>query len=134
MPVEPLFPFGFGLSYTTFSYSQLEVQPKVISPGGKVRILAMVTNTGRVGGEEIVQCYVQDCISTLTRPVRELKGFKRISLQPAESKIVEFELGPVELSYYGPGGKWILEPGKFLVWVGGDSGAALEGTFEIQPG
>ncbi len=132
MPVEPLFPFGFGLSYTTFSYSRLEVQPKVIPPGAKVHISATVTNTGRVGGEEIAQCYVQDCISALTRPVRELKGFKRIHLQPTESKTVEFELGPAELSYYGPGGKWVLEPGKFLVWVGGDSLAALEESFEVR--
>ena len=131
MPVTPHFPFGFGLSYTRFAIDRLEVQPQVVQPGGKVRVSVTVTNTGGCDGEEVVQCYVQDCVSRLTRPVRELKGFERVALKPGESRRVAFDLGAEELSYYGPGGKWVLEPGDFKVWVGNDSNASLEGSFSV---
>jgi len=78
-----------------------------------------------------VQCYVQDCVSRLTRPVRELKGFERVALKPGESRRVTFDLGAEELSYYGLGGQWVLEPGEFKVWVGNDSNASLEGSFSV---
>ena len=130
LPAEPLFPFGFGLSYTTFEYSDLAVAPKT---GGEVGVSAMVKNTGQCAGDEVVQCYIQDCVAELTRPVRELKGFRRVSLQPGEERRVEFFLGAEELSYYGRGGKWVLEPGEFKVWVGADSNAALEGAFRVEP-
>jgi beta-glucosidase len=132
MPAEPLFPFGFGLSYTTFAYQGLEVQPVAISPGESVKVSVTVTNTGSSAGEEVVQCYVQDCVSGLTRPVKELKGFTRLTLKPGESRRVEFILGPNELSYYGPGGKWVLEPGEFKVGVGGDSLVGLDKSFVVR--
>lgn len=131
MPVTPLFPFGFGLSYTSFAIDGLDVQPQAVEPGGKVRVTVTVTNTGTREGEEVVQCYVQDCVSRRTRPVRELKGFERLALQPGESRRVTFELGMDELGYYGPGGKWVLEPGDFKVWVGSSSEASLEGRFRV---
>ena len=131
MPVTPLFPFGFGLSYTRFAIDGLEVQPQSVQPGGRVRVSVTVTNTGERDGEEVVQCYLQDCVSRLTRPVRELKGFERVALQAGESRRVSFELGAEELSYYGPGGRWVLEPGEFKVWVGSDSNASLEGSFRV---
>jgi beta-glucosidase len=132
MPAEPLFPFGFGLSYTTFAYQGLEVQPVAISPGESVKVSVTVTNTGSSAGEEVVQCYVQDCVSGLTRPVKELKGFTRLTLKPGESRRVEFILGPNELSYYGPGGKWVLEPGEFKVGVGGDCLVGLDKSFVVR--
>lgn len=132
IPIEPLFPFGFGLSYTTFAYRDLEIQPENPRLGEAVRVTVTCTNDGLRPGEEIVQCYIQDCFSSLTRPERELKGFRRILLQPGESRRIEFTLGPDELSYYGPAGLWTLEPGEFKVWVGGDSAAALEGSFVLQ--
>ncbi len=131
MSVEPLFPFGFGLSYTTIAYSDLAIRSAQGKSKLPVIITAVVTNTGDRSGEEIAQCYLQDCVSSLTRPERELKGFVRISLQPGESRTVEFRLGENELSYYGRNGTWILEPGEFKVWIGGNSQATLEGSFII---
>ncbi|MHB0967905.1 MAG: fibronectin type III-like domain-contianing protein, partial [Bellilinea sp.] len=101
--------------------------------GETVNVSVQVQNTAQRAGDEVVQCYVQDCVSRLTRPVRELKGFRRVSLQPGETRRVEFTLGPDEFSYYGPGGKWVLEPGEFKVWVGNDSRAELEGFFTVTP-
>lgn len=128
---EPLFPFGFGLSYTTFAYDDLRVEPAEIRAGGQVTVSARVTNTGSRAGEEVAQCYLQDCVASITRPVRELKGFARLALQPGESRRVSFTLGADELSFYNRQGKWVLEPGAFKVWVGGDATATLEGTFTV---
>jgi beta-glucosidase len=107
------------------------VEALAVQPGGRVRVSVTVTKTGEREGEEVVQCYLQDCVSRLTRPVRELKGFERVALQAGESRRVSFELGAEELSYYGPGGRWVLEPGEFKVWVGSDSNASLEGSFRV---
>lgn len=131
LPRAPLYPFGFGLSYTTFEITDLKLSVGRLKADEKVIVAVRVTNTGSRAGDEVVQCYIQDCVSRLTRPVRELKGFSRVSLQPGESRRVEFTLGAEELSYYGPGGKWVLEPGEFTVWVGSDSNAALEGSFQV---
>ena len=133
LPGKPLYPFGFGLSYTTFEISDLRLSRDQFKAGETVNVSVLVQNAGQRAGDEVVQCYVQDCVSRLTRPVRELKGFKRMSLQPGETRRVEFALGPDELSYYGPGGKWVLEPGAFKVWVGNDSRAELEGSFTVTP-
>ena len=132
MPVTPLFPFGFGLSYTHFEIDHLHVQPAEISPDATVQVSVTVTNAGDRVGDEVVQCYIQDQVSQLTRPVRELKGFQRVTLQPGESRQVTFTLGRDELAYYGPGGQWMLEPGGFQVWVGSDSTASLEGSFSVK--
>lgn len=126
IPATPLFPFGYGLSYTTFAYSDVTVQAK---EGGMV-VTAVVTNTGSCKGTEIVQCYVQDCVASITRPVRELKGFTRISLEPGQSQVVTFELDSEALSFYGRKRQHLLEPGEYMVWVGGDSCAdeVVKGT------
>jgi len=131
LPSTPLYPFGYGLSYTHFEFEDLQL-PAEIALGQPVRVSARVTNGGRRAGEVVVQCYLQDCVSRTTRPVRELKGFQRIALQPGESRRVEFNLGLEELSYYGPGGQWVCDPGDFKVWVGGDSDASLEGTIRLR--
>jgi beta-glucosidase len=133
MPSTPLFPFGFGLSYTTFEYGDLRLSNAEIGVSESVTVSALVANTGPRAGEEVAQCYIQDCVASVTRPVRELKGFARVMLQPGESRRVEFVLGPEELSFYGRDGKRRVEPGDFKVWVGGDSAAALEGGFRVNP-
>lgn len=124
---DPLYPFGFGLGYTTFAYADLQIHPR--ADGARVSV--QVTNTGARAGECVAQLYVQDCIASLTRPVRELKGFQRAALQPGETRRLEFDLGFEELAFYRQDGKLALEPGEFRVWVGADCTAALEGRFTI---
>lgn len=128
---SPLFPFGFGLSYTTFNYSNLRIIPDSQKPG--ITVSAEVTNTGHKAGTTVAQCYLRDVVAAVARPVRELKGFERIHLSAGETKSVMFRLGPEELSYLNDNGDEILEPGRFQVWVGGDSNAELGTEFEITP-
>jgi beta-glucosidase len=118
---NPLFPFGHGLSYTTFSYAAPTVTPAKITPDGRAKVSVEVTNTGSRAGDEVVQLYVRAEVSRVTRPVLELKGFRRITLKPGETQTVSFELGPEELSYHGPDLKRVVEPGRFRVMVGGSS-------------
>jgi beta-glucosidase len=119
--IEPLFPFGFGLSYTTFEYSDLRV-PETVRPGGPVEVSVTVTNTGNRAGKEVVQLYVSDKASSLARPLKELKGFKKVSLDPGESETVTFTLDRRALSFYDPAQKqWVAEPGAFAVLVGSSS-------------
>jgi beta-glucosidase len=117
----PLFPFGHGLSYTTFSYSAPTVAPTRIAPDGRATVSVEVTNTGQRAGDEVVQLYIRAEVSRATRPVMELKGFQRIALEPKERRTVTFELGPDQLSYHGPDMKRVVEPGRFQVMVGGNS-------------
>jgi beta-glucosidase len=118
---EPLFPFGHGLSYTTFEYSNLSVSPAQIGPVGQAKVSVKVTNTGKRAGDEIVQLYIHDLVSSVTRPVMELKDFKRISLAPSESKVVEFQITPDKLSFLDLNMNRIVEPGWFDIMVGASS-------------
>jgi beta-glucosidase len=118
---EPLFPFGFGLSYTTFAYSNLKVAPEKIGPAGRASVSVTVTNTGRVAGDEIVQLYLRDRVSSVTRPVKELKGFERISLAPGQSRTVTFDITPDKLSFLNQNMERVVEPGMFDVMVGASS-------------
>jgi beta-glucosidase len=118
---EPLFPFGYGLSYTTFEYSNLKVSPSQIGVAGQARASVTVTNTGKRAGDEIVELYIRDLVSSVTRPVMELKDFKRISLAPGESKIVEFTITPDKLSFFDLNMKRVVEPGWFDIMVGTSS-------------
>ncbi|HEU4833247.1 MAG TPA: glycoside hydrolase family 3 N-terminal domain-containing protein [Pyrinomonadaceae bacterium] len=118
---EPLFPFGFGLSYTTFAYSDLKISPAKIGPADNARVSVTVTNTGKRAGDEIVQVYIRDLVSSVTRPIMELKDFKRISLAPGESKTVEFVITPDKLSFFDLNMKNVVEPGWFDVMVGTSS-------------
>ncbi len=130
LPLAPLYPFGFGLSYTQFDYRQLTVQSGAWkSSGGEIS--AEVTNIGERAGTEIVQLYVRDRVGSVTRPLRELKGFERVSLQPGETQRVRFHLAPDDLSFTRFDGTWGWEAGKFDVWVGPDSTRGLQGAFEI---
>jgi beta-glucosidase len=118
---KPLFPFGHGLSYTSFSYTAPTVSPARIAPDGRATASVEVANTGSRAGDEVVQLYIRAEVSRATRPVMELKGFRRISLAPGERCTVTFELGPEQLSYHGPEMKRVVEPGRFQVMVGGSS-------------
>jgi beta-glucosidase len=118
---EPLFPFGFGLSYTTFAYSNLKISPATIGVAGEAKVSVSVRNTGSRAGDEIVQLYVRDLVSSVTRPVKELKDFKRIPLAPGESKTVEFVITPDKLSFLDVNMKSVVEPGWFDIMVGTSS-------------
>jgi beta-glucosidase len=131
--VSPEFPFGFGLSYTTFEYRNLVVSPTEARVGESVTVSAQVLNTGNVAADEVVELYVRDLVASITRPVRELKGFRRLRLNPGEARVVEFRLGSEALAFYRSSGEFSAEPGRFQVFVGGDSHAALSGEFELLP-
>lgn len=118
---KPLYPFGYGLSYTTFEYSNLRITPRDVDASGQVSIQVDVTNTGKMAGDEVVQLYVHIPAQNVTRPVKELKGFKRISLDPGQSKTVIFELPVALLGFYDENMDFVVEPGKVDVFVGSSS-------------
>jgi beta-glucosidase len=120
--IEPLFPFGYGLSYTKFDYSDLKISPEKVSAGQTVEVSLQVRNSGSRAGAEVVELYVHDGHSSVDRPVQELKGFRRVELAPGESKAVHFTLDQNAMAYYSAGKKeWVTEPGEFDVWVGSSS-------------
>jgi beta-glucosidase len=129
----PLYPFGFGLSYTTFVYDEPQLSTKTIAPGQTLAVTVRITNAGKRAGSEVVQLYVRDLVASLVRPVKELKAFRRVHLRAGESKIVEFALNAEQLGYYNGEGKLVLEPGAFALGVGGDSSVALSEEFELRP-
>jgi beta-glucosidase len=129
----PLFPFGYGLSYGKFSYSDFELSATAIKAGQPLRVQARVANSGDRPGTEVVQLYIRDVVSQPVRPVRELKAFRRIHLRPGESKTVKFTLNAPDLAYLSAQGEPVLDPGRFAVWVGGDSSTELGGEFELLP-
>jgi len=128
---EPLFPFGFGLSYTTFKYSELQIAKPKIGAGEETTVSVNVTNTGKRSGDEIVQMYIRDEVSSVTRPNKELKGFARISLEPGASKRVTFTVTPEKLQFYNREMKRVVEPGKFQIMVGGSSVDLTSQTLEV---
>jgi len=131
LPVTPLFPFGHGLSYTTFSYSDLRLSSPRITPAGTESVSVTVTNTGSREGVEVVQLYVHDEVASVTRPVRALAGFRRVSLKPGDARTLDFQLTSKELGLYNKDMKFVVEPGKFRVFVGGSSVGGLEAEFEV---
>jgi beta-glucosidase len=128
---RPLFPFGFGLSYAHFHYHGIRTSAAEIRLGESVTISAELTNRGRVAAEEVVQFYVRDLVASITRPVKELKNFRRVRLEPGETVTVAFELHTDELAFYGPAMRYAAEPGEFAAWIGGDSDAELKTMFRI---
>ncbi|MBE0696571.1 MAG: glycoside hydrolase family 3 C-terminal domain-containing protein, partial [Anaerolineaceae bacterium] len=131
-PVTPLFPFGFGLSYTTFSYADLEITPAEVEAEGKLTVSASITNTGMVFGEEVVQLYIADLVASRVRPVRELKGFQKIAIAPGETRRVTFDLPAATLGFFDQEMQYVVEPGQFKVWVGPNSHEGLAGEFRVQ--
>jgi len=129
----PLYPFGYGLSYAQFAFSNLQVSAPNVKVGDKLEVTADVQNTGSVAGDEVAQLYIHQQAGSASRPVRQLKGFERITLGPGEKKTVHFTLGKDELSYWsGQTKSWIEEPEQFDVWVGGDSNASLHASFHVE--
>jgi beta-glucosidase len=128
---EPLFPFGYGLTYTTFKYSNLRVLTPTVSLAGTVRVTADVQNTGSRSATEVVQFYVHDRVAPTSRPVRELKGFSRITLAPGESKTVEFSVNANDLGSYDPQMHWIVPAGTYDLWVAANATEGVQGTFEM---
>jgi beta-glucosidase len=127
----PLYPFGYGLSYSGFSYGNLTLDRDHITKGETLHVAVDVTNTGERVADEVVQLYIHQRYGRAARPVRELKGFRRLTLQPGESRRIGFELGPGELRYWHPQERdWVLDSATFDVWVGGDSMTQLGTTFD----
>ena len=131
-PSTPLYPFGFGLSYTTFSITDLQLSKNELKAGESLEATAKVTNTGGIAGDEVVQLYIHQRAGSTSRPIRELKGFERVALKPGETKTVRFTLGKKELTYWSEGRRaWVEEPEEFDVWVGDDSNAQLHANFHV---
>jgi beta-glucosidase len=129
----PLFPFGFGLSYTSFEYSELTMEPAEVSAGGTVHVRCRVRNSGARAGDEVVQLYIRDVLASVARPVIELKGFRRIHLAPGEQTTVTFTLGREELKMLDRDMKWVVEPGVFRVMIGASSkDIRLRGEFAVR--
>ena len=133
-PSTPLWPFGYGLSYTTYKYAELQLSAKAVSQNQNVRVSVKVTNTGQRDGVEIVQLYIRDKYSSVTRPVKELKDFARVALKAGESKVVTFTITPDKLAFYDKKMKWIVEPGEFVVMAGASSAdeSLLKETFILK--
>jgi beta-glucosidase len=128
----PLYPFGYGLSYTTFKYSSLALSSAKVKAGESLKVSAEVENTGAVEGDEVVQLYIHQTSGLQARPVRELKGFQRVTLAPGAKKTVTFTLGRDELKYWNTAArKWVVDPVAFDLWVGGDSQATLKSKFNV---
>jgi beta-glucosidase len=130
----PLFPFGYGLSYTSFSFANLKVATPQVKAGAPVTVTVDVANTGSAAGDEVAQLYVHQKSGSDSRPVRELKGFRRLTLKPGETQAVTFTLGPEELRYWSTSqGKWVQDAAAFDIWVGSDSTANLHANLEVLP-
>lgn len=119
--VSPLFPFGFGLSYTTFALKNVRLKKKRIGKKDSTPLLVDVTNTGQRAGAEVVQMYIRDCVSSVTRPVKELKGFKKVFLQPGETQTAVLDITPESLAFYDVNMQYVVEPGEFEIMVGTSS-------------
>lgn len=129
---QALFPFGYGLSYTSFEYSNLRITPERITPNRKLKVGVDVKNIGQRRGDEVVQLYLHDNLASLARPIKELKGFKRVTLEPGEEKTVEFNIGPEDLSFYDLNMNLVVEQGEFEVTIGSSSeDIRLRGKFEV---
>lgn len=128
---EPLYAFGYGLSYTTFDYSNLKISSDKMNFTGKLNVTVDVTNTGNYDGKEVVQLYIRDLVGSVTRPVRELKGFQKIDIKKGEKRTVNFEITVEDLKFYNSDLKFIAEPGQFDIFVGTDSNADKKVSFEL---
>ncbi len=130
---DPLYPFGYGLSYTTFSYSDVKLSSTVLKAGQKITASVSVTNTGNKDGREVVQLYIRDMVGSITRPVKVLKGFQKIELKAGEAKTVSFDITVNDLKYYNYDLKYAAEPGDFKIFIGANSRDVKEADFKLQP-
>ena len=130
-PWTPLFPFGYGLSYTKFRISNLQLSALLIDANGRLTVSVEVENVGRRAGDEVVQLYIRDPVASMTRPVKELKSFQRLTLQPGEKRRVEFVLDHEQLGFWNREMRYVVEPGEFRVMVGSSSEDLIEAKFEV---
>ena len=133
VPNSPLLPFGYGLSYTTFEYSDLNIEKNEIAQGESVTVKVTVKNTGDYDGEEVVQLYLHDVVRSITPPLRQLKGFKKVFIKKGESKTLTITLSPDDLKFYDSSLDFVAESGDFEVFVGGNSNAELKADFHLNP-
>ncbi len=132
VPNEPLYPFGYGLSYTSFQYNNLSLDKKSMKVTDTLTVSVEVTNTGAREGAEVVQLYIRDKMASVTRPVKELKGFQKIALKPGQTQTVAFKITRNSLSFYNNELQWVCEPGEFEIMVGGNSRDVLRQTFVVE--
>ena len=128
---SPLYPFGYGLSYTTFEYSKMDISNKILEKDSSIKVSIEIKNTGKLKGKEVVQMYIKDRFASVTRPVRELKGFELVELNPGETKIVSFEISESLLKFYSAKEVWESESGFFDVFIGTDSNATINESFKL---
>jgi len=132
LSTKPLYPFGYGLSYTTFKYSNLRLSNDHMKAEQGTEVSVDITNTGSVAGDTVAQVYIHQRAGSASRPVRQLKGFRRVALKPGETQTLKFSLGKDELSFWSPQTKvWAVEPGAFDVWAGEDSTASLHSDLVV---
>lgn len=131
VPNTPLFPFGYGLSYTSFDYSNIKVSSNTLSKGGKITVSVDVKNTGNFDGKEVVQLYIRDLVGSVTRPVKELKGFQKVAIKKGETKNISFELTEEDLKFYNSNLDFVAEAGEFEVFVGTNSDTQMKLKFEL---
>ncbi len=129
---SPLYPFGYGLSYTEFEYSEITLTKRVLKEGTKIEASVTLTNGGKVKGKEVVQMYIRDHFASVTRPVRELKDFELVEIEPGESKLITFELTPETLQFYSVNKKWESEPGTFSLFIGTNSATTRRADFKLE--
>jgi beta-glucosidase len=132
VPNDPLYPFGYGLSYTTFSYSDLKLSGTELSSEGKITASVNLKNTGKYAGTETVQLYLRDKVGSITRPVKELKGFRKVTLQPGDSQTISFDITENDLKFYDYNLNFIAEPGEFDVFIGGNSRDVEKASFTYK--
>ena len=132
VPNTPLYPFGYGLSYTTFRYDDIKLSTTTVRSGQPITASVTVTNTGKYDGTETVQLYIRDLVGSVSRPVKELKGFRKVTLKAGESSTVSFRITVDDLKFYNWDLKYIAEPGDFKVFIGGNSQDVKEAGFKLQ--
>ena len=132
VPNTPLYPFGYGLSYTTFNYGDIMLSSSTLRPGQTLTATITVTNTGKIEGTETVQLYLRDVVGSISRPVKELKGFELVELKKGETKTVTMTLTDKELGFFDNDGNYLVEAGTFKIMVGGSSDKGLESSFVLE--
>jgi beta-glucosidase len=132
VPNTPQYPFGYGLSYTSFSLSNLSLSRSSIPAGGSVKVSADITNTGSTRGDDVAQLYIHESDTSILQPVRRLEGFQRVTLKPGQTRTVTFQLDSQQLGFYNGQSQFVVEPGPFDVWVGDSSVGGLHSQFTVQ--
>jgi beta-glucosidase len=129
---DPLYSFGYGLSYTTFAFSDLKLSSVTMSPRGRIKVTVNVTNTGSRAGDEVAQLYIHDPVASISQPVRRLRGFERLTLAPGQTRTVSFTLNRKDVGFYDNAGRFVVEPGQIEVYAGDSSKASLTTSFTVK--